>query len=126
MSSTRAHHMLKHLSSQHARPHPHRAPLPSTSGAFGLPALLAVSGASMSELADFVTASSVLAPTVKFAVAFPLAYHWLGGVRHMYWDTIRGFEIEEVNKSSYAIIAAAVALSLVAAGTTVKRDPARK
>ena len=116
----------------HARPHPRhtlrRAPLtpPATSGAFGLPALLAVSGVSMSELADFVTASSVLAPTVKFAVAFPLAYHWLGGVRHMYWDTIRGFEIEEVNKSSYAIIAAAVALSLVAAGTTVKRDPARK
>ena len=32
--------------------------------------------------------NSSAAPVAKFAVAFPLLYHWLGGVRHTMWDKV--------------------------------------
>jgi hypothetical protein len=32
--------------------------------------------------------NSSVAPVAKFAVAFPLLYHWLGGVRHTVWDKV--------------------------------------
>jgi len=32
--------------------------------------------------------NSPVAPVAKFAVAFPLLYHWLGGVRHTVWDKV--------------------------------------
>ena len=28
-------------------------------------------------------ANSAIAPIVKFGVAFPLIYHWMGGMRHL-------------------------------------------
>lgn len=61
----------------------------------------------------------------KFAVAFPLVYHYLGGVRHLYWDLYRygnqadktsPLEVSAVTASSKLLlgggsaVAAAVAL----------------
>eukprot|EP00475_Leptophrys_vorax_P042712 TRINITY_DN80541_c0_g1_i1.p1 TRINITY_DN80541_c0_g1~~TRINITY_DN80541_c0_g1_i1.p1 ORF type:complete len:154 (-),score=40.41 TRINITY_DN80541_c0_g1_i1:82-543(-) len=47
---------------------------------------------------------------VKAALAFPLAYHAAGGIRHLYWDhSGKGLDdIKEVDQSSYAVIGAAV------------------
>lgn len=32
--------------------------------------------------------NSSAAPLAKFAVSFPLLYHWLGGLRHTVWDKV--------------------------------------
>lgn len=37
-------------------------------------------------IASFKEAYPLLVVPAKFAVAFPLLYHYLGGLRHLYWD----------------------------------------
>jgi len=52
---------------------------------------------------------------VKFGVAFPFAYHAIGGVRHLLWDNIIGHTPELARKSGPAIVAAGVVVGVVAA-----------
>jgi succinate dehydrogenase/fumarate reductase cytochrome b subunit len=59
--------------------------------------------------------SMMLKPMVKLAIAFPLSYHLLGGIRHLAWDSVWGHEISQVNVSSYGIIGGATAISLILA-----------
>lgn len=60
--------------------------------------------------------SSAVGPLAKIAVAFPLSYHFLGGLRHLYWDrTPSALLIKETAQSSYAIFGAAGLFSLIAA-----------
>ena len=82
-----------------------------------------------------------IAPVAKFAVAFPLTYHFLGGCRHavrcaclhnppsasahrrclcQYWDRMPdSLTNEEVEKLSLILSGAAVALSAGAAAYTI-------
>ena len=49
----------------------------------------------------------------RFAVAWPLVYHWLGNIRHIYWDTTaKGFTNAMMLQSSYALFAATTLISL--------------
>lgn len=58
-------------------------------------------------------ASSSLAAPAKFAVGFPLTYHFLGAVRHTVWDkTASGFTNAQMLQSSYALIGASTAIAL--------------
>ena len=56
--------------------------------------------------------NSGVGPLVKFTVAFPLLYHYLGGVRHMVWDffpdTVNN---EQCATSSYALGGVAIVAS---------------
>ena len=45
--------------------------------------------------------------------AWALWYHALGGLRHLYWDTGEGLEVETAEKLSYGILGASVVLTLV-------------
>lgn len=60
--------------------------------------------------------NSGIGPIFKFSVAFPLVYHYLGGLRHVYWDkkpeTITTETVETLSK---ALFGAAVAGSVCAA-----------
>lgn len=49
-----------------------------------------------------------------FLVLWTLAlyYHLLNGIRHLFWDMGKGFEIETVNKSGILVILGAVGLTL--------------
>lgn len=49
-----------------------------------------------------------------FLFTFAFFYHLSNGLRHLWWDTGRGFEISEVNASGYAVIISAVVLTLLA------------
>jgi succinate dehydrogenase (ubiquinone) cytochrome b560 subunit len=61
--------------------------------------------------------NSPVGPILKFAVAFPLVYHYLGGVRHIVWDkTPESLTNEQVQQASVALIGAA---TVVSAGITV-------
>ena len=44
---------------------------------------------------------------------FALWYHFFTGVRHLFWDAGFGFDLDMVDKSSYAVIGAAAVMSLI-------------
>eukprot|EP00816_Leptocylindrus_hargravesii_P002370 CAMPEP_0196801148 /NCGR_PEP_ID=MMETSP1362-20130617/841_1 /TAXON_ID=163516 /ORGANISM="Leptocylindrus danicus, Strain CCMP1856" /LENGTH=168 /DNA_ID=CAMNT_0042171925 /DNA_START=36 /DNA_END=542 /DNA_ORIENTATION=+ len=46
---------------------------------------LVSSGAAL-DIMQYIGSTSVVAYPAKFAVAFPLVYHYLGGMRHLVWD----------------------------------------
>uniref|UniRef100_T2M689 Succinate dehydrogenase cytochrome b560 subunit, mitochondrial n=1 Tax=Hydra vulgaris TaxID=6087 RepID=T2M689_HYDVU len=53
----------------------------------------------------------VLAPA-KCLIAFPLCYHTVNGVRHLIWDTGRGFEMKTLYKTGYFAVATSIALTI--------------
>jgi len=46
----------------------------------------------------------ILNGIVKFGVAFPLTYHYLGGMRHLAWDNIIGNNVASNRQTAYAAI----------------------
>jgi succinate dehydrogenase / fumarate reductase, cytochrome b subunit len=46
--------------------------------------------------------------------SFALFYHLCNGLRHLVWDTGRGFELRSVYASGWAVVAGTVALTLIA------------
>ncbi|TRY61474.1 hypothetical protein TCAL_04388 [Tigriopus californicus] len=44
----------------------------------------------------------------KFALAWPFAYHLLNGVRHLSWDMGYGFQMPDLYKTGYAVLALSV------------------
>ena len=57
----------------------------------------------------------VLNALVKFGVAFPLAYHFAGGLRHLAWDNILFHNPASVRTSGLAALAFGGAVGVVAA-----------
>ena len=45
---------------------------------------------------------------------FSIFYHLSNGVRHLFWDAGKGFEVETAYKSGYAVLASAVILTVIA------------
>ena len=46
--------------------------------------------------------------------SFALFYHLCNGIRHLFWDAGRGFELRAVHASGRLVVLAAVALTIVA------------
>ena len=59
---------------------------------------------------------SILGRILLFGWSFALFYHLLNGIRHLFWDSGRGFEMTTVYASGRAVIIASVVLSVVAWG----------
>jgi len=53
---------------------------------------------------------------VLFGYTWALFHHMLGGIRHLIWDTGRGFQIWQVNLLSWLTIIGSVSLTLAAWG----------
>jgi succinate dehydrogenase (ubiquinone) cytochrome b560 subunit len=78
-----------------------------------------VTGIAGLSLAGFDTAATAMfinqysaACVLKFGVAFPLVYHYLGGVRHIMWDRVPDqLTNEQVQTSSTVLLGGSVALS---------------
>jgi succinate dehydrogenase cytochrome b subunit len=51
---------------------------------------------------------------VLFGYTWALFHHMLGGMRHLLWDTGRGFEISQVNLLSWLTIIGSISLTLTA------------
>lgn len=45
-----------------------------------------------------------------------LFYHLCNGIRHLFWDMGRGFELKNVNRSGYAVLVAAPLLTAITWG----------
>ena len=52
---------------------------------------------------------------VKFGVAFPFAYHFAGGLRHLAWDNVMFHNLPAVRTSGMAAIGFGVAAGLLGA-----------
>jgi succinate dehydrogenase (ubiquinone) cytochrome b560 subunit len=70
------------------------------------------SGAAMSFMESLGSSSLWIAAPAKFCVAFPLSYHYLGGLRHWAWDRNPDMLTnEDTLKSSYALLGCSLVIS---------------
>jgi succinate dehydrogenase / fumarate reductase, cytochrome b subunit len=51
---------------------------------------------------------------VLFGFTFAFFLHLCGGVRHLVWDTVHGFELRSIYISGWAVVAGSVVLTLAA------------
>ncbi len=51
---------------------------------------------------------------ILFGFSYALMYHLCNGVRHLFWDAGRGFELPTVYKSGWAVVFGAAALTVIA------------
>lgn len=57
---------------------------------------------------------SWLGRLILFGFTWALLYHLLSGIRHLFWDTGRGFELPTANRASWLVIAGSVVLTVLA------------
>lgn len=86
--------------------------------AIGLPLLVYWLAALAAGPGPYATAQallgSLLGKVVLFGFTFALFYHLCNGVRHLMWDAGYGFSMETAYASGYAVVIAAVVLTLLA------------
>lgn len=58
--------------------------------------------------------ASRVGQTVLFGVTFAFFLHLCGGIRHLAWDTVHGFELRSVYVSGWAVVVASAVLTLAA------------
>jgi succinate dehydrogenase (ubiquinone) cytochrome b560 subunit len=72
-----------------------------------------LAGVDVANMAVTLGNTNIVGPLLKFGVAFPLVYHYMGGVRHIMWDKAPdSLTNEAVQQSSLILIGAASAVSL--------------
>lgn len=82
-------------------------------GAFGLVGWL-TAGASGPEA--FGTAQALLGSAfgraALFLITLALFYHLCNGIRHLVWDSVRGFELRAIYAGGWTVVAASLILTL--------------
>ena len=58
--------------------------------------------------------SSWMGQIVLFGATFAFFLHLCGGIRHLVWDTVHGFELRSIYISGWAVVAASVTLTVTA------------
>lgn len=58
-------------------------------------------------------AHSIIGYLLLVAYSWALLYHLCNGIRHLFWDTGRGFELKAAYASGKAVIAASVLLTIL-------------
>ncbi len=58
--------------------------------------------------------ASWVGQVVLFGATFAFFLHLCGGIRHLVWDTVRGFELRSIYASGWAVVAASVVLTVAA------------
>jgi succinate dehydrogenase / fumarate reductase cytochrome b subunit len=57
---------------------------------------------------------SWIGQVLLFGATFAFFLHLCGGIRHLVWDTVRGFELRSIYISGWLVVAASIALTLAA------------
>ncbi|MBT8420851.1 MAG: succinate dehydrogenase, cytochrome b556 subunit [Gammaproteobacteria bacterium] len=60
--------------------------------------------------------SSIIGRVLLLGWVFSLAYHFSNGIRHLFWDSGKGFQIETVYASGKAVLAISVLLTILVFG----------
>ena len=58
--------------------------------------------------------ASWLGQIVLFGATFAFFLHLCGGIRHLVWDTVHGFELRAIYASGWVVVAASVVLTVAA------------
>jgi succinate dehydrogenase / fumarate reductase cytochrome b subunit len=58
--------------------------------------------------------ASWIGQIVLFVATFALFLHLCGGIRHLVWDTVHGFELRSIYISGWSVIAASVVITVAA------------
>ncbi len=74
--------------------------------------LAASSSTGYFDFADGIV-TSFIGDLIMTAAVWALWYHALGGLRHLYWDTGEGLDVEFAEKLSYGIVIGSVVLTLL-------------
>lgn len=56
-------------------------------------------------------AGSIVGKLITVAYSWAVLYHLCNGIRHLFWDTGRGFDLKAAYTSGYAVIAASLVLT---------------
>lgn len=84
-------------------------------GAVGLVVWLMAAAAGPQAYATVQAAiSSWIGQLVLFAFTFAFFLHLCGGIRHLVWDTVHGFELRAIYLSGWAVVVASVVLTVAA------------
>ena len=73
--------------------------------------LLAAAGSAEAYAAFAACLASPLGKLGLFAFSASLVYHFLNGIRHLFWDAGHGYEIPRAYASGYAVLALSVVLT---------------
>ncbi len=76
--------------------------------------LAAATGPEYFAVADGVV-TSWFGDLVMFGSLWAMWYHLLAGLRHLYWDSGRGFDLATSDKLAYGVIGGSLVLTLVSA-----------
>lgn len=78
----------------------------------GVVELVGGSGSALSVMQMVGSSGTLVAAGAKFSVAFPVTYHYLGALRHIWWDNKPDMLTnEDVEKASYYLFGASTVLS---------------
>ncbi len=55
----------------------------------------------------------------SIAITFSLYYHFCNGIRHLFWDIGKGFEIKTANRNAVIVILSALALTIASIAIVV-------
>ncbi len=55
---------------------------------------------------------SIVGRIILLGFTFALAFHFSNGIRHLFWDTGKGFELSTVHTSGWIVVIASVVLTL--------------
>lgn len=64
------------------------------------------------ELADGIL-TSWIGYLILLGLTWSLCYHFLNGIRHLWWDTGRGFDLEKVELSAKLTVAGSLVLTVL-------------
>ena len=76
--------------------------------------LAAAAGPEYFEFVNWLMTSFV-GDVVMFLALWAVCYHFLSGLRHLYWDTGRGFEIEKAEMLGKIVVGGSVLLAIFVA-----------
>jgi succinate dehydrogenase / fumarate reductase cytochrome b subunit len=74
--------------------------------------LVAIAGGPDTYAAAQSVIGSVIGQLLLFGWSWALFYHLTNGIRHLFWDMGRGFELRTVSLSGWAVVALSLALTL--------------
>jgi len=81
-------------------------------GLIVLAAWLAYAAAGEADYARFIDLmSTLIGRLLLIGWSYAFAFHLANGVRHLFWDTGRGFEMHQANASAWFVLAASVAMT---------------
>lgn len=82
-----------------------------------------ISGHSPEHLVDWVGQSTLLSFPAKLCVTFPLTYHFVSGIRHLWWDeTLKSLDLKTAHTQSWFILGGAGLISLFLATCKIEQE----